>query len=58
MLATFVTEHDSSISNASKAIEASTSSCQKATIVVEESTKDFKKATENIEKLIYDANVF
>ena len=58
MLATFVKEHDSSISKATKAIESSTSSFQESTIVVEESTNSSKKATENIKKLISDANIF
>ena len=58
LLETFVKEHDTSIFNAAKAIDASTSSCQKETIAIEESTKYFKHATENVEKLIYDAHIF
>ncbi|XP_023761201.1 uncharacterized protein LOC111909654 [Lactuca sativa] len=58
LLATFVKEHDTSISNVVKATDASTSSCQKASIAVEESTKDCKQATAKVEKLISYAHVF
>ena len=47
-----VKEHDTSISNAAKAIDASTSQCQKASLAVEASTKDCKEATAKVKKLI------
>nr|KAJ0190125.1 hypothetical protein LSAT_V11C800390930 [Lactuca sativa] len=53
-----VKEHDTSISNAAKAIDASNSQCQKASLAVEASTKDYKEATTKVEKLILEAQIF
>ncbi|KAL7598863.1 hypothetical protein Lser_V15G21253 [Lactuca serriola] len=53
-----VKEHDTSISNATKAIDASTSQCQKASLAVEASTKYCKEATAKVDKLISEAQIF
>ncbi|XP_023769602.1 uncharacterized protein LOC111918175 [Lactuca sativa] len=53
-----VQEHDASLSAASKAIDASTSQCQKASLAVETSRKECKDATAKVEKLIFEAQLF
>nr|KAJ0203831.1 hypothetical protein LSAT_V11C500231530 [Lactuca sativa] len=53
-----VKDHDTSISNATKAIDASTSQSQKASLAVEASTKDCKDVTAKVEKLISEAQIF
>ncbi|CAI9275849.1 unnamed protein product [Lactuca saligna] len=53
-----VKEHDTSISNAVKAIDASTSQCHKGSLAVETSTKECKEVTTKVEKLISEAQIF
>lgn len=57
-MANFVKEHDTTISNTVKDVDASSTSCQKSSMAVDESTRDCKQETANIEKLISDAHVF
>nr|KAJ0206998.1 hypothetical protein LSAT_V11C500236450 [Lactuca sativa] len=52
-----VKEHDTSISIVAKAIDASTSQCEKASLAVEASTKECKDATAKVEKLISNAQI-
>ncbi|CAI9263499.1 unnamed protein product [Lactuca saligna] len=53
-----VKEHERFISKEAKAIDASTSRCQKASLAVETSTKECNEATTKFEKLISEAQLF
>ncbi|XP_023750879.1 endochitinase A-like [Lactuca sativa] len=53
-----VQEHNASLTAAVKAIDASTSQCQKASLAVEASTKECKEATAKVNKLISEAHLF
>ncbi|XP_023747684.1 flocculation protein FLO11-like [Lactuca sativa] len=53
-----IKEHDTSISNAAKAVDASTSQCQKDSLAVEASTKYCKEVPVKVEKLVSEAQIF
>ncbi|XP_052625071.1 uncharacterized protein LOC128132503 [Lactuca sativa] len=58
LFSSVVKEHDASLSAAAKAIDASTSQCQKASLAVEASTKECKEATAKVDKLISKSQLF
>ncbi|XP_052620948.1 flocculation protein FLO11-like [Lactuca sativa] len=58
LFSSVVEEHNVSLTAATKAIDASTSQCQKASLAVEFSTKECKEATAKVDKLIFEAHLF
>nr|KAJ0193115.1 hypothetical protein LSAT_V11C800452990 [Lactuca sativa] len=58
LFSSVVKEHDASLSAAAKAIDASTSQCQKALIAIDALTKECKEATAKVNKLVSSAHIF
>ncbi|XP_023738131.1 extensin-like [Lactuca sativa] len=58
LFSSVVQEHNASLSDAAKAIDASTSQCHKAYLAVEASTKECKEATAEFDKLVSEAHLF
>ncbi|XP_052622678.1 uncharacterized protein LOC128127967 [Lactuca sativa] len=58
LFSSLVAEHSASLSDAAKAIEASTSQCQQTSCAVDASTQECKEATTKVDKLVSDAHIF
>ncbi|KAL7591659.1 pollen-specific leucine-rich repeat extensin-like protein 2 [Lactuca sativa] len=58
LFSSVVTEHSATLSDAVKAIKASTSQCQQASLAIDASTKECKAATAKFDKLVSEAHLF